>query len=203
MRTQACLLAAALLLTACSGCAGPVSTGQTLTPVAVSTAAITTPAPPPTPVDTMAVVSKFGDGLGANKFSDAGTYVAPGGAAERCLTHQAALTDAMQASGVSREAIGTVTVDKAAGTLTFNETGVVCTDWQVNTAGKIEGWTVKGLGPIASLMWTEDASGSVGGVEVKLVSAYANPEGLWVVLDITAGGKDIQPDISAILTDSN
>ena len=208
MRFSTSLIAAALLLTGCTGTSASSVGVAAPSPVSSSTAASagTPSAPSPTSkIDVLDVAEAFARAIDADDFAQAKTYVKSGTAAERYVIHQESQLDAIKASGRNGAATpSTITVDKAAGTVTWqiDTWSAVWTEWQADSDLKLLGWTVKGLGPVTSLLWTQSASGSVGGASVKVVSAYANSNGLWVILDVTATGAAIAPDLGALLIDT-
>lgn len=199
------LLALALLLPL-AGCGAPSTAVTPAVPAAASAAASTAPsASPPSTVDNWANAVKFSELVLGNKHDQARPYASPGSPADRYVTHQIAGREAIAAGGGPATAKETPTVNAEAHTVSFpsGDEEAVWKDFTYDADGKVTGWTLAGTGTtLASRMWTKDAQATVKGVTVKLVSAYQNDSGLFVILDITSADRDLQSDPQPSLTDT-
>jgi hypothetical protein len=136
-----------------------------------------------------------------NDFAGAAAYAAPGSPAARYLEHLKAVGEATAASApagthapATPAATGsvapvTLTVDDAAGTIAI-ASGEVAHTWHGFThddAGLVTGWLID-----------DSATATAGSLD--LVSAFANDDGLWVVVRLTAGAAALTPDAAPVLT---
>jgi hypothetical protein len=150
-----------------------------------------------------------------NDFAGAAAYAAPGSPAARYLEHLKAVGEATAASApagthapATPAATGsvapvTLTVDDAAGTIAI-ASGEVAHTWHGFThddAGLVTGWLIDDSAtPLGERLWSAPATATATAGSLDLVSAFANDDGLWVVVRLTAGAAALTPDAAPVLT---
>lgn len=201
-------LALILPLAACSTGTPPATSPSAQSSSVASAAASVAPdAATPTVAEGWTNAVKFAELALGKKFEAARAFASPGSAADRYLTHQVAFAEAFAAGGGSGNDPQTPTANRDAGTISFSQgNGRDEAVWKAFTydeAGKVTGWALEDTGTLlANQLWTKAAEATLKGATVKLVSAYQNSFGLWVVLDITSADRDLKMDFMPSLTDA-
>lgn len=202
MRRITTVVALLVLLTACSP--GPATV---VTVTATAPASQSSPTPEPS-VNGWDNAQAFAGAALKGNYDEAKAYAASGSAAERYLTHMVAINEAMVAAGDGgMEEPDDVTYDAAAGSVSYTYTDAdVTAEWnrfEYDGGGKVISWsTGKSDTKLSDRLWTKPAKASVAHATVQLVSAYKNDSGLFVVLDVKAKDRSINPDCGALLDDS-
>lgn len=185
-------------------------TGDTTTPSATSTSTGATAQASPN-IDHAETWSKIKDfvhqvsgAVSAEAITGLRPFVAPGSPADRYLTHQANVQAAYTANGSSSTTKPTFTFadDDDNGTITITPPSTdasptkpyTWSQFKTDPDGKIVSWT-GASGPVESVLWTQDASGTGGGQTVTLKSAYkSNLGALFVVAEVTMNAYTADAD---------
>jgi len=193
------ILVSLVLLAGCSSAPAQVIT--------VTASASSTASPSPVPsVNGWDNAQAFADAALSGDYEKAEKFASPNSAAARYLIHMRAVDDAMIGGGGSSvQAPDDVTYDADSQTVTYTYTDGPTTDWtdfQYDADGYVVSWaTGKSSTTLSERLWTKSAKVANKHVSIELVSAYKNDSALWVVLDIKAKDRSIEPDWSPLLDD--